>query len=127
MNKSANIATTRHRDVKRATASLLATLTVLGVSMLFERRSHAQADQQQHDLLRQSQAAVNRKNSGCVSCHTSTDEPSMHPTGTVRLACIDCHGGDSTATLPPRTNSKTTEYEQIKNRAHVLPNDPALA
>ena len=51
----------------------------------------------------------------------------MHPTGTVRLACIDCHGGDSTATLPPRTNSKTTEYEQIKNRAHVLPNDPALA
>jgi hypothetical protein len=73
------------------------------------------------------QADVDRKNSGCVSCHTSTDEPSMHPTGTVRLACIDCHGGDSTATLPPGTNSKTPEYEQIKNRAHVQPNDPALA
>jgi hypothetical protein len=127
MNKSANIATTRHQNVKRATASLLATLTVLGVSMLFERRSHAQSDPQQHDLLRQSQADVDRKNSGCVSCHTSTDEPSMHPTGTVRLACIDCHGGDSTATLPPGANSKTPDYEQIKNRAHVLPNDPALA
>jgi hypothetical protein len=51
----------------------------------------------------------------------------MHPTGTVRLACIDCHGGDSTATLSPGANPKTPEYEQIKNRAHVQPNDPALA
>ena len=51
----------------------------------------------------------------------------MHPTGTVRLACTDCHGGDSTATLPSKENSKTPEYDQIKNRAHVQPNDPALA
>ena len=50
----------------------------------------------------------------------------MHPTGTVRLACTDCHGGDSTATLPPGENSKTPEYEQIKNRAHVQPSDPVL-
>jgi len=113
--------------MKRATVSLLATLAALGVSLLFERRSHAQSNPQQHQLLRQSQADVDRKNSGCVSCHTTTDEPSMHPTGTVRLACIDCHGGDSTATLPPGTNSKTPEYDQIKNRAHVQPNDSALA
>jgi len=51
----------------------------------------------------------------------------MHPTGTVRLACIDCHGGDSTATLAPGTDSKTPEYEQIKNRAHVQPSDSTLA
>jgi hypothetical protein len=127
MNKIANIPTTRHRNVKRMAATLLVTLGALAVSLLFERRSHAQSDPQQHDLLRQSQADVDRKNSGCVSCHTSTDEPSMHPTGTVRLACIDCHGGDSTATLPSGTNPKTPEYDQIKNRAHVQPNDPALA
>jgi hypothetical protein len=127
MNKTANIAKTWQRNVKRATASLLATLAALGVSLLFERRSHAQSDPQQHQLLRQSQADVDRKNSGCISCHTTTDEPSMHPTCTVRLACIDCHGGDSTATLAPGTNSKTPEYEQIKNRAHVQPNDSALA
>ena len=127
MNKAPNVVTTRHRNVKRAAATLLVTLSALGVSLLFERRSQAQSEPQQRDLLRQSQADVDRKNSGCVSCHTSTDEPSMHPTGTVRLACIDCHGGDSTATLPPETNSKAPEYEQIKNRAHVQPNDPALA
>ncbi len=127
MDKTANIATTRHRNVKRVAATLLVTLSALAASLLFESRSHAQSDPKQHDLLRQSQADVDRKNSGCVSCHTSTDEPSMHPTGTVRLACIDCHGGDSTATLAPGTNSKTPEYEQIKNRAHVQPNDPALA
>jgi hypothetical protein len=129
MNKTASIATTRHRNVKRVATTLLVALSVVTVSLLFERRSHAQSDPQQHDLLRQSQADVDRKNSGCVSCHNSTDEPSMHPTGTVRLACIDCHGGDSTATLPPApgTNSKTPEYDQIKNRAHVQPNDPALA
>ena len=51
----------------------------------------------------------------------------MHPTGTVRLACIDCHGGDSAATLAPGRNSNTPEYQQIKNRAHVQPNNPALA
>src|SRR5579862_4723602 len=127
MNNTTNIATTRSRNMKRATVSLLATLAALGVSLLFERRSHAQSNPQQHQLLRQSQADVDRKNSGCVSCHTTTDEPSMHPTGTVRLACIDCHGGDSTATLAPGANSKTPEYEQIKNRAHVQPNDSALA
>src|SRR5579864_8507474 len=127
MNNTTNIGATRSRNMKRATVSLLATLAALGVSLLFDRRSHAQSDPQQHQLLRQSQADVDRKNSGCVSCHTTTDEPSMHPTGTVRLACIDCHGGDSTATLPPATNPKTPEYDQIKNRAHVQPNDSALA
>jgi hypothetical protein len=127
MNKTARTATTRHGNVQRVAATLVVTLSALAVSLLFERRSHAQSDPHQSGLLRQSQADVDRKNSGCVSCHTSTDEPSMHPTGTVRLACIDCHGGDSTATLAPGANSKTPEYEQIKNRAHVQPNDSALA
>jgi hypothetical protein len=127
MDKTARTATTRHGNVQRVAATLVVTLSVLAVSLLFERRSQAQSDPHQRGLLRQSQADVDRKNSGCVSCHTSTDEPSMHPTGTVRLACIDCHGGDSTATLPPETNSKAPEYEQIKNRAHVQSNDPALA
>jgi hypothetical protein len=127
MDKTARTATTRHGNVQRVAATLVVTLSVLAVSLLFERRSQAQSDPHQRGLLRQSQADVDRKNSGCVSCHTSTDEPSMHPTGTVRLACIDCHGGDSTATLPPETNSKAPEYEQIKNRAHVQSNNPALA
>src|SRR5579859_2771295 len=43
----------------------------------------------------QSQEDAVRKSSGCISCHTSTDEPTMHPTKTVFLGCIDCHGGNS--------------------------------
>src|SRR3989454_8447354 len=30
------------------------------------------------DLSRQSQADVDRKNVGCVTCHTATDAPTMH-------------------------------------------------
>src|SRR2546430_10656856 len=40
----------------------------------------------------QSQEEADRKSSGCISCHTSTDEPTMHPTKTVHLGCTDCHG-----------------------------------
>jgi hypothetical protein len=66
----------------------------------------------------QSQTEVDRKNAGCVSCHTSTDEPTMHPTGTVRLACIDCHGGDSTVSLASGVAPSSDEYQQAKRKAH---------
>jgi hypothetical protein len=91
--------------------------------------SHAQSPAQQlpQSRLGQSQSGVDRKNSGCVSCHTATDEPSMHPTGTVRLACVDCHGGDATAILPAATQPSNAEYQQIKNRAHPQPTESALA
>src|SRR3989442_5180060 len=45
------------------------------------------------DLSRQSQAEVDRKNVGCRSCHTTTDSPTMHASTTVKLGCVDCHGG----------------------------------
>jgi len=45
------------------------------------------------DLSRQSQAEVDRKNVGCLSCHTTTDSPTMHASTTVKLGCVDCHGG----------------------------------
>src|SRR5262249_3542418 len=45
------------------------------------------------DLSRQSQLDVDRKNAGCVSCHTKTDAATMHEATTVKAACIDCHGG----------------------------------
>ncbi|HTV59643.1 MAG TPA: hypothetical protein VMJ93_12300 [Verrucomicrobiae bacterium] len=66
----------------------------------------------------QSQADVARKNEGCVSCHTTTDEPTMHPTRTVRLACIDCHGGDSAVVVPSGAAPGSPAYEDAKNRAH---------
>src|SRR5271154_3792106 len=59
-------------------------------------------------LLGQSAAQVAAKSNGCVTCHLNTCDP--HFKDTVRLGCIDCHGGDATCT--------------IKERAHVAPRYP---
>ena len=45
----------------------------------------------------QGDAEVAAKSNGCYSCHTRTDQPSMHATPAVKLGCTDCHGGDSTS------------------------------
>src|SRR6202041_525237 len=107
---------------KRITRRSLVFICVAGAvaaALLPEGRSHAQSPaRQQQSLLAQSQSDVDRKNSGCVTCHTTTDEPSMHPTSTVRLACVDCHGGDSSVILLSGTQRGAAEYEQLKNRAH---------
>ena len=39
------------------------------------------------------------KSDGCYSCHTKTDEPSMHATPAVMLGCVDCHGGNVAITM----------------------------
>ncbi len=107
---------------------LITAAIAIVVLLLFEGRMRASQTAAQHgNLLGQSQADVDRKNTGCVSCHVSTDEPSMHPTRTVRLACTDCHGGDTTVVAQVGANPKSAEYEQLKKRAHPQPNDPALA
>ena len=49
------------------------------------------------NLMGQTQDEADRKSAGCISCHTQTDEPTMHATGTVRLGCTDCHGGNADA------------------------------
>src|SRR5260370_6841733 len=49
----------------------------------------------------QSQEEANRKSAGCISSHTSTDEPTMHPTKTVHIRCADSHGGTSSPPTPP--------------------------
>ena len=42
----------------------------------------------------QSEQEAQAASAGCVSCHTKTDEATMHPSGTVTLGCATCHGGD---------------------------------
>src|SRR5580692_6427497 len=79
------------------------------------------------NLLAQSQEEADRKSAGCISCHTQTDEPTMHATGTLRLGCTDCHGGNADARVAPRTASTSPEYEQTKRKAHPQPRDPQLA
>ncbi len=67
-------------------------------------------------ILLQSQADADRNSRGCVTCHTATDSPTMHATGTVRLGCTDCHGGDSDVRANGGPNS--SGYLQTKKRAH---------
>ncbi len=68
--------------------------------------------------------AVVSKNIGCVSCHTTTDQPSMHASEGVNLACIDCHGGDTTVLKPAGTQQSDAPYQQALEQAHVLPHYP---
>lgn len=74
----------------------------------------------------QSPEEVQRKSAGCISCHTATDEPTMHPTKTVQLACTDCHGGDSTISAPAGSAATSPDYLAAKQKAHVQSKNSAF-
>jgi hypothetical protein len=78
-------------------------------------------------LMTQLQADADRKSAGCISCHTQTDEATMHATGTVRLGCTDCHGGNSEIHIESGVTAGSPQYEQAKHQAHPRPSDPELA
>src|SRR5216683_6267830 len=79
------------------------------------------------NLMGQTQDEADRKSAGCISCHTQTDEPTMHATGTLRLACTDCHGGNADTRIATGVAPTSPEYEQAKRQAHPQPRDPKLA
>ncbi len=61
--------------------------------------------------------------SGCISCHTKTDAPSMHHNPAVSIGCAHCHGGN------PDINAQGLEklsagYNEAKEKAHVHPTYP---
>ena len=72
----------------------------------------------EHMLLLQSQADADRKSAGCLTCHTSTDSPTMHTTGTVRLGCTDCHGGNSEVRIAAGVVRTSLEYQTAQQQAH---------
>jgi hypothetical protein len=58
---------------------------------------------------------------GCLSCHLTTDEPSMHPTKTVHLLCTQCHGGNAEVSTPQNATPNSPEYNAAKTKAHPQP------
>jgi hypothetical protein len=74
----------------------------------------------------QSPEEAGRKSSGCISCHTATDEPTMHPTKTVQLGCADCHGGNSSVSVASGAAPNSPEYNSTKEKAHVQPRDASF-
>ena len=100
-------------------SALLLTCTARTVSL-------RASDEQPGTLRGQSREEANRKSAGCITCHTATDEPTMHPSKAVHLGCTDCHGGNSEATISAGMSSSSPEYAAIKEKAHVQPRDPAF-
>lgn len=73
----------------------------------------------------QSPELVAKKNEGCVSCHTESDSKNMHNNPAIQLACVDCHGGDSS--IVRSSESPGDEgYARLRDQAHVLPRYPEL-
>jgi hypothetical protein len=63
---------------------------------------------------------------GCVTCHTKTDEASMHPSGTVTLGCATCHGGDPKVAVTAGLAMDSAEYKAATRKAHPQPRVPDL-
>jgi hypothetical protein len=66
------------------------------------------AESRQVDLMKQTAGEANAKSAGCIVCHQGVGDP--HFKETVRLGCVDCHGGDPCAA--------------DKDRAHLHPRFP---
>src|SRR6266446_5746979 len=117
---------------KRGTSSLrnLCFLCVSALSFLLALRASpnlsAGDSQEAAPFQGQSQEEADRKSSGCISCHTSTDEPTMHPTRTVHIGCTDCHGGNASISIVQGTATNSPEYNSAKEKAHVQPHDPVF-
>ena len=72
----------------------------------------------------QTQEEVDRKSSGCNSCHTSTDQASMHASPGVKLGCADCHGGNALVFRDKDIAANTPDYHDVMRQAHVMPKYP---
>src|SRR2546422_2823303 len=108
---------------RQSASSSLRTLCVLCVSALSfflalhaSSKPPARAPQESASVRGQLREEADRKSSGCISCHTSTDEPTMHPTKTVHLGCTDCNGGNSFISIAPSAAPNSPEYNSAKEK-----------
>src|SRR5262249_27517932 len=53
------------------------------------------------DISNQTQAQADAKSAGCRACHAGIEE--MHSDG-LAIACVDCHGGNGTATTEEKAH-----------------------
>lgn len=86
--------------------------------------SQTGAEQKSSYGLGESQEEVDQRSAGCISCHTATDSATMHATGTVRLGCTDCHGGNAQITLPAGVAQGSAQYQELTKQAHPKPRFP---
>jgi hypothetical protein len=108
----------------------LSVLCISASSFLFALHASsnlsARAPQEATPFRGQSQEEADHKSAGCISCHTSTDEPTMHPTRTVHIGCTDCHGGNAAISIASGAAVNSPEYNSAKEKAHIQPHDPSF-
>ncbi|MGC1418085.1 MAG: hypothetical protein WA817_22545 [Candidatus Acidiferrum sp.] len=118
------------RKFSRSPLRNLCALCVSALSFLLvlyaESSSKVHAKPDSSSIRGQSPEEATRKSSGCISCHTTTDEPTMHPTKTVFLGCTDCHGGNSSISVAAGMAPNSAEYNAAKEKAHVQPRNPSF-
>src|SRR5262245_48982817 len=68
----------------------------------------------------QTPAEADAKSAGCRTCHSATDQPTMHASPAVVLGCTDCHGGDASV----QRENVSEDAAALRDRAHVLPRYP---
>src|ERR1700704_3228569 len=109
-------------------ATLAASLLLAALAVRIAAPSLRAADEKAGpNLVGQTQEEADRKSAGCISCHTQTDEPTMHATGSLRLGCTGCHGGNADARVASGVAPTAPEYEQVKQQAHPQPRESKLA
>jgi hypothetical protein len=125
------IATTRH-SISAAIGRVTAVIVLGGFYLL----NAASASEEQHAVERnyttapsaptsQSAQDMQDKSTGCQSCHTDTDQKTMHSNPAVKLGCTDCHGGDADIHKPASANGLADPaYMDAMEKAHVLPRFP---
>lgn len=128
------------RDISRSatTRSALSDAAVLAAlalsTMLMARATFASSEEEESPVERvyvtappapvmQTQQQADEKSLGCLSCHTSTDQPTMHASGAVVLGCADCHGGVVKVARGDAAPG-SSEYQALREQAHVLPRFP---
>jgi hypothetical protein len=76
---------------------------------------------------RQTQAQADDKSRGCLTCHTASDQATMHANPGVVLGCADCHGGDAQVAKPEGAvhgGAGDAAYRAAMDAAHVPPRYP---
>ena len=72
----------------------------------------------------QSPTEARAKSAGCLTCHSATEQATMHANPGVVLGCTDCHGGDAMVMLPAGATHGGAAYRTLIEQAHVLPRYP---
>ena len=70
---------------------------------------------------KQTEQQARSKTEGCVSCHTQTDQLTMHDNPGVTLGCADCHGGNARIKKPESSRAGDAAYRAALDQAHVQP------